>query len=72
MTKSLRTTLSVFVLALGFSGLAYADPGNGNGIGEGHGTGNPHQAPEIDPGIAMSSLALIGGTLAVQRTRRSR
>lgn len=72
MIKSLRYVPFVFALALCLSGLAFADPGNGNGLGEGHGKGNPHkQAPEIDPSLAIAGLALVSGTLAVQRSRRS-
>jgi hypothetical protein len=73
MTKSLKYVPFVFALALCLSGLAFADPGKGNGIGEGHGKGNPHnQAPEIDPSLALGAFALFSGTLAVQRSRRSR
>jgi len=72
LTKSLKYALLVSALVLGFSSFAFADPGNGNGIGEGHGTGNPHTAPEIDPSLAIGAIALFGGTLAVQRSRRSR
>ena len=32
----------------------------------------PHRKPEIDPSLAVSSLTLLAGTLAVLRARRSK
>jgi hypothetical protein len=73
MTKSFKYVLFVLALVLSFTGLASADPGNGNGIGEGHGKGNPHdQAPEIDPSLTLGAFTLVGGALAVQRSRRAK
>jgi hypothetical protein len=31
---------------------------------------NHHTAPEVDPNLALSGLALLGGTLTVMRSRR--
>jgi hypothetical protein len=38
------------------------------------GSSNPtnHVAPEVDPSLAMSGFLLLGGTLTVMRSRRSR
>jgi hypothetical protein len=36
------------------------------------GNQNPNVAPEVDPGLAMSGFMLLGGTLTVLRSRRSR
>jgi LPXTG-motif cell wall-anchored protein len=32
----------------------------------------PHTAPEVDPSLAFGGLALLGGTLTVLRSRRSK
>lgn len=75
MHKSLKYSL-VLALALGLTAIAHAAPG-GNGSGDGDGNGhdnpnNPHTAPEVDAGFAASGLALLGGTIAVVRGRRSK
>jgi hypothetical protein len=33
---------------------------------------NPPKTPEVDPGLAISGLTLLAGTLAVLRVRRSK
>ncbi len=64
MTKFLKYALFVFALALGTSTIASA--------GDGFGPGKHQQAPEIDPSLALGAISLIGGSLLVQRSRRSR
>jgi Spy/CpxP family protein refolding chaperone len=35
-------------------------------------THNDRTAPEVDPGLALSGIALLGGSLTVLRARRSK
>ncbi|MGA2887266.1 MAG: hypothetical protein ABSE51_04390 [Terracidiphilus sp.] len=62
MTKSfIKNALVVLGLALGTCTAAHAL------------VFNPHpHSPEIDPGLAVSSLTLLAGTLAVLRVRRKK
>jgi len=72
VTKFVKYGLFVGTFVLGFSTFASADPGHGDGFDRHHGKGNSQQAPEIDPGLALGAVSLIGGSLLVQRARRSR
>lgn len=78
MTKFVKHGFFVSTLVLGFSTFALAHPGNGNGHNPDHDPGHypgdpkPQQAPEIDPSLAVGAVSLIGGSLLVQRSRRSR
>jgi hypothetical protein len=63
MKNLLKYSLMVAILGIGASTMANAYPG-----WDDH---HPHDpAPEVDPGMALSALTLLGGTLAVARTRR--
>ena len=53
------------------SGHSGNKPGGNPGTGPGSGPTN-HVAPEVDPSLAMSGFMLLGGTLTVLRSRRSR
>ena len=54
---------SFLILAISFTAKAYATPVST--------TSNiPRPAPEIDAGLAISGLALLGGAVAVARTKR--
>jgi LPXTG-motif cell wall-anchored protein len=54
MRNILKSALTLFVLALFVSVRAYAAP----------------PAPEVDPGVAVTGLALLAGSLVVLRSRR--
>jgi LPXTG-motif cell wall-anchored protein len=54
MRNILKSALTLFVLALFVSVRAYAVP----------------PAPEVDPGVAVTGLALLAGSLVVLRSRR--
>jgi hypothetical protein len=58
--KLLKYSFLALALILGVSTAAHADPWW------------QHQAPEVDPGLAISGLTLLGGTLTVLRARRSK
>ncbi len=64
MKNLLKYSLMVSVLGLGAATAANAYPGWGDHHPD------PPAAPEVDPGMALSALTLLGGTLAVARTRR--
>ena len=69
MKTVLKYSLPALAFALFIVPTAKADPG-GNGWDNPH---NPHYtAPEVDPGLAFGGLALLGGTLTVLRSRRSK
>jgi hypothetical protein len=70
--------ISLAVLMLGASGIAFADPAdhhwdrdNGRGHGWSDQGNTAAQAPEIDPASIVAALTLLGGGLAVLRSRRS-
>ena len=84
MTKLLKYSVLALALALGSSTYAHAEcvtVASGGLLGDilnwlfpppppNH---NPkNQAPEIDPSLAMSGFMLVGGTLTVLRSRRSK
>jgi len=60
--KTLKYSFVIFALALGLNSAAHATP-SPTAV-------SPKAAPEFDPILAASGLALLGGTLAVLRTRR--
>jgi hypothetical protein len=85
MTKLLKYSVLALALALGSSSYAHAESatfaGGGGLLGEILGwlfpppsgnNNNKNTAPEVDPGLAMSGFTLIGGTLTVLRSRRSK
>ncbi len=55
--ESITKTIGMTLLLLGASTLALAAP-------------PPTNAPEIDPGSAVSALALLSGTVLMVRSRR--
>ncbi len=66
MKNLLKYSLMVSVLGIGATTVANAFPG----WGDHHPDPPAPAAPEVDPGMALSALTLLGGTLAVARTRR--
>ncbi|MGO9931194.1 MAG: hypothetical protein ACLPV8_05215 [Steroidobacteraceae bacterium] len=71
-------TLSLAILLLGASAVALAGPADQHGGWDhemGHGLSDqpssPAQAPEMDPASIVAALTLLGGGLAVLRSRRS-
>ena len=63
----------ILALALGVSKAAHADPPSwSNGHHHDHDPPAPHTAPEVDAALAVGGLALLGGTIAVLRARRSK
>jgi LPXTG-motif cell wall-anchored protein len=72
MKTVLKYSLPVLALALFMNQSAKADPWSwGSGWGDGWSPNpNPNAAPEVDPSLALSGLALLGGTLTVLRSRR--
>jgi hypothetical protein len=60
MTKH-RIIFPLVLLAMAFGTCTAAYAGNHGG-----------QTPEIDPSLAVSAIALLGGTLAVLRLRRKK
>ena len=65
--KFLKISILAICLAAGSSTIASASDNNE----ERHAIRHPENtAPEIDPGMAVGSLSMIGGTLAVLRSRR--
>jgi len=79
MKNLLKYSALGLALALGSSTFAHAS--NGRKSNDGwwdifFPTSHNHDhdkrvAPEVDPGLALSGFALLGGTLAVLRSRRS-
>jgi hypothetical protein len=61
MKNVLKFSMLALALAVGSSKIALARPDNGF---------NPPPAPEVDPGMALSGLALLGGTLTVLLSKR--
>ena len=83
MTKLLKYSVLALALALGSSTYAHAESATlaGGGLLGGilswlfppsSGNNNKNTAPEVDPGLAMSGFMLLGGTLTVLRSRRSK
>lgn len=64
MKKFFKPSLLVLGLALGAVSAAHADPSYW------HKTPPPATAPEVDPGMAVSGITLLAGTLTVLRARR--
>ena len=62
MKKTLKYSFVIFALALGLSTAAHATPGPT--------AVPPKAAPEVDPALVVSGVALLGGTLTLLRTRR--
>jgi hypothetical protein len=60
MKNSIKSASVMFVMALGICAVAYAGPISKGG------------APEIDPSMAVSSLTLLAGAIAVFRVRRKK
>ncbi len=62
----------ILALALGTSARAHAgDPGHGcENTSPGKAPVCNTVAPEVDPGMAVAGLSLLGGTLAMVRSRR--
>lgn len=72
MKMLLKYSLAALVIALGTSTAAHADPPwwhHDPPHYRPH-SAKPNVAPEIDPSLAVSGLALLGGTLTVVRARR--
>lgn len=67
IARSLLLSLLCLILVLGVGGVAHAHgfPWPWNLFGHGHGAGADHGAPEIDPSLIGSGLALLGGSLMV-------
>lgn len=65
MKKLLKYSL-LAALVLGLNMAAYANPDKKPDPPD------PHTAPEVDAALAFGGLALLGGTIAVLRARRSK
>ena len=66
MKTALKSSLLALALAVTMSPMAQAkhhDPQPND---------PPNTAPEVDPSMAFAGLALLGGTLTVLRSRRSK
>lgn len=66
MKTALKSSLLALALAVAVSPMAQAkhhDPKPND---------PPNTAPEVDPSMAFAGLALLGGTLTVLRSRRSK
>jgi hypothetical protein len=57
----MKKLIMILMLILGLAGMLMARPERGG-----------HDAPEIDPGSAVSAIALLSGMLLVTRGRRQR
>jgi hypothetical protein len=57
-------------LAVGGSASAFADPWHHHDHDPPK--PQPRTAPEVDPGLAIAGISLLGGTIAVLRARRSK
>jgi hypothetical protein len=75
MNKFMRILLlAFFILTVSVTPLM-AKPGHGHGWGQGIGGGRGHSwgegcgAPEIDPSLAPSAIALLSGGLLILRSR---
>ncbi len=71
MKTALKSSLFALTLALALSPMAQAHDDHGH-----HGPkppcDPPNTAPEVDPSMAFAGLTLLGGTLTVLRSRRSK
>jgi hypothetical protein len=67
MKTTLKFSLLALVLACGATKYASATPNQDRCKDN-----NPPSAPEVDPGVAMSGLTLLGGMLTVLRSKRSK
>ncbi len=67
--KTLKYSILALALVAGTSTLAHA-----NGLNASPAKSHPHPigstAPEVDPGMAISGLTLLGGALTVLRMKR--
>jgi hypothetical protein len=72
MKKVLKCSFLGLALAVAATGAAHAQNGGGGGTSGPPGGGPiaPHQAPEVDPALAIGGLSLVGGTIAVLRAKR--
>lgn len=67
----MKTIFATTLLSLGFAGLAAGQGGQSTATWyPWGGVPTTHTAPEIDPGAAVSALALLSGALVVIRGRR--
>ena len=71
MTKLLKYSLFALALTLGTTTLAHArEDHRGHGDPSGKKGNCDNTAPEVDPSMAIGALTMLGGTLAVVRSRR--
>jgi len=70
--KNLKTILKCLLLALALSLTASTSARAGGFDPFPKPTPTPKTAPEVDPSLAISGLALLAGTLSVARARRSK
>jgi hypothetical protein len=72
LTKSLKYSLLALALVLGTASAAHADDSWDNFFGDNNNNHNhqPHQAPEVDPTLAIGGISLLAGTLTVVRAKR--
>ena len=72
----LKYSLLVLALAMGTTARAHAFDKPGDPDHDKHWDPDPppgnNVAPEVDPGMAISGLSLLGGTLVILRARRRR
>jgi hypothetical protein len=70
MKKVLKCSFLGLALAVAATAAGHAQNGGGGTSGPGGGPIAPHQAPEVDPALAIGGLSLVGGTLAILRAKR--
>jgi hypothetical protein len=67
----MRRILGLSLLAIGIVGLALGqNNGNNQGGNNNNQGGGRHTAPEINPGQAISALALLSGGLLIVRRKK--
>jgi hypothetical protein len=70
MKTILKYSLLALVLSLVVAPSAHAKPKPEPSPDRGHENSGPQTAPEVDPALATTGLALLAGSLALVRARR--
>jgi LPXTG-motif cell wall-anchored protein len=71
MIKTMKLSLLALALVLGSSVFAHANPRGGSFTPpKSQRNPNCNTAPEVDPGMAISGITLLGGALTVLRMKR--
>lgn len=72
MKTALKSSLLILALAVAVSPLAQAHEDRDHHHDPKPPCDPPNTAPEVDPSMAFAGLTLLGGTLTVLRSRRSK